>query len=108
MGRHSAPRTRAPFTSALTLAVAAALGAASGNALVPPTVTYVTQQPAAQVAEGATYPGRVAEDSPGWDCTMMGDRVCGPDNAQGAAPGLYDQGGVLLLPWSALHARPGA
>lgn len=54
------------------------------------------------VLEGAEYPGAVTEDSPGWDCTMMGNHVCGPGNAQGAPVGRYDEGGVSLPPgWAA-------
>jgi len=28
----------------------------------------------------------IEEDSPGWDCRIHGNRVCGPDNAQGVTP----------------------
>lgn len=31
----------------------------------------------------------VEEDSPAWDCRTMGNKVCGPHNAQGLAPGYY-------------------
>lgn len=41
----------------------------------------------------------IAEDSPEWDCVSMGNRVCGPDNAQGKPAGRYDDGGVLITPW---------
>jgi len=38
----------------------------------------------------------VPEDGPDWDCTMDGNRVCGPNNEQGVPAGQYDQGGVLI------------
>jgi hypothetical protein len=31
----------------------------------------------------------IEEDSPQWDCRMMGNLICGPDNAQGEKPGDY-------------------
>ena len=31
----------------------------------------------------------VEEDSPRWSCREMGNRVCGPDNAEGVEPGFY-------------------
>jgi hypothetical protein len=41
--------------------------------------------------EGFTPPG-LTEDSPGWDCRIHGNRVCGPGNDQGVAPGDYREG----------------
>lgn len=41
----------------------------------------------------------VVEDDPAWDCTTMGNRICGPSNAQGAVAGCFDEGGVLVAPW---------
>ena len=35
---------------------------------------------------------RPEEDSPEWDCTTMGNQVCGPGNPQGVAPGRYENG----------------
>ena len=29
----------------------------------------------------------IEEDSPAWDCRVDGNRICGPDNAQGVTPG---------------------
>ena len=31
--------------------------------------------------------GVIMEDESGWDCTSMGNRICGVGNAQGAIPG---------------------
>jgi Spy/CpxP family protein refolding chaperone len=39
-------------------------------------------------ASSVAAPG-LTEDSPGWDCRIHGNRVCGPGNAQGVAPGDY-------------------
>ena len=33
----------------------------------------------------------VQEDSPQWDCTTMGNRICGVGNAQGVPAGDYSQ-----------------
>jgi hypothetical protein len=33
----------------------------------------------------------VMEDSPQWDCTTMGNQVCGVGNAQGVPAGDYSQ-----------------
>jgi hypothetical protein len=39
------------------------------------------------------------EDSPDWSCVDDGNRVCGPDNANGVPAGCYDEGGVLVALW---------
>jgi len=51
------------------------------------------------------HPARnpIMEDSPDWDCTTMGNRICGPNNAQGAPAGIYDQGGVLIATFQPQH-----
>lgn len=38
------------------------------------------------------------EDDPSWNCTVDGNRICGPGNANRAAPGRYVDG-VLVDPW---------
>ena len=43
--------------------------------------------------------GVVMEDESGWDCTTMGNGICGPGNANGVPAGLYDDGGVLIDAW---------
>ncbi len=48
-------------------------------------------------------PTRIEEDSRDWDCTMMGNRICGPNNPQGAPAGIYDQGGVLIATFQPQH-----
>ena len=89
-------------TIAQRLAVGAVFGAVAagvGTLYAATLPVEGTPRPVlAAVREGATYPGAVAEDSPGWDCTMMGNRVCGPGNAQDAPAGAYDEGGVLIGP----------
>jgi hypothetical protein len=45
--------------------------------------------------------GIVEEDESGWSCVDDGNRVCGPNNAQGVPAGRYDEGGVLVDPWPA-------
>lgn len=42
---------------------------------------------------------KVEEDSPAFDCTTMGNRICGPGNSNGVPAGIYDQGGVLIAGW---------
>lgn len=44
-------------------------------------------------------PSTIQEDDPGWDCTMMGDRVCGPGNSNGVPAACYDEGGVIVALW---------
>lgn len=39
------------------------------------------------------------EDEAGWSCVDDGNRVCGPDNAEGKPAGCYDDGGVLVAVW---------
>lgn len=36
--------------------------------------------------------GVIEEDDPRWDCRTMGNRVCGPDNAQDVPAGDYTNG----------------
>ena len=45
------------------------------------------------VAVFATGPASgPTEDSPGWDCRIHGNRVCGPGNAQNVPAGDYSTG----------------
>lgn len=49
------------------------------------------------------------EDDPQWACYRDGNRVCGPDNANGAVAGCYDDGGALVALWPcARHEGTGA
>lgn len=61
-------------------------------------------------AELTAAPGAVAggpnEDDPGWSCVDDGNRICGPGNDNGVAPGCYDDGGVLEFPWPCTAWRP--
>lgn len=43
--------------------------------------------------------GVIAEDESGWDCVSMGNRICGPGNANGVPAGCFDEGGVLVAAW---------
>lgn len=47
----------------------------------------------------ATMFSPTMEDSPSWDCITMGNRICGPGNSQGVAPGCYNDGGQLVAVW---------
>lgn len=47
--------------------------------------------------------GVVDEDESGWYCVDMGNRTCGPDNPWGVPAGQYDEGGVLVTPWSQMQ-----
>lgn len=42
----------------------------------------------------------ITEDDPRWDCTTMGNQVCGPGNDDGARPGFYLDG-QWVAPWEA-------
>lgn len=68
---------------------ALATGALVGAALVPP---HAHAQP--------------NEDDPGWSCVEFGNRVCGPDNAEGKPAGCYDDGGVLFATWPCTPWQP--
>jgi hypothetical protein len=52
------------------------------------------------VGTAQAHPGH--EDEPGWDCTVDGNRVCGPGNANGVAPGCYADG-ALVTPWPVVN-----
>ncbi|OBC03354.1 hypothetical protein A5784_14035 [Mycobacterium sp. 852013-50091_SCH5140682] len=41
----------------------------------------------------------IEEDQPGWDCRTMGNRICGPDNAQGLAAACYNDQAEVVAPW---------
>ena len=41
----------------------------------------------------------IQEDSPNWSCVDDGNRICGPNNAEGQPAGCYDDGGVLVAAW---------
>jgi hypothetical protein len=45
-------------------------------AVTIPVAAFAAGMPAH--ATGSSGPERVTEDSPGWDCQTMGNRVCGP------------------------------
>ena len=70
---------------AVTLAMAA--GAAVGAMLL-----------ASPEADGAP----IQEDDAAWDCRIMGDEVCGPNNSNGVAPGWYVEG-VIFQPWPTIN-----
>lgn len=53
----------------------------------------------AQAAPAAAPASAVAEDDPAFDCRTNGNRTCGPDNADGVAPGCYVDG-QLAEAWS--------
>ena len=44
--------------------------------------------------------GRIDEDESGWSCVDNGNRTCGPGNSKGVEAGRYDEGGVLIDPWT--------
>src|SRR6266576_3959127 len=89
MPKHAAPRTRSPFWS--TLAASTAVAAIVSGAVSSVPLAHNEPQAAAQAT--------VWEDSPLWDCTMMGNHICGPGNTNGVPAGCYDQGGVMVKPW---------
>lgn len=97
MGRHSLPRARhagasRPLSRFLPYATIAVALTGATIALTHPTAT---QAPAASAAT-------ITEDSPGWDCTTMGNRQCGAHASRyvmsDGTPGGYwedDHGAVL-------------
>lgn len=75
-------------TAHAILAAGIAIGAAAGV----PAGAIISSAPA--IAAPA-----VPEDSPAFDCIFDGNRVCGPNNAQGAAAGCYNDRAALVAPW---------
>jgi hypothetical protein len=61
------------------------------NAIVAAALTY-----AAFV--GGTAGAAPLEDEPGFSCVDQGNHICGPGSD--APAGLYDEGGVLIQPWT--------
>lgn len=51
------------------------------------------------LSQAHSEPVAVSEDHPKFDCATMGNRECGPGNAQGVAAGCYDAAGVLVVAW---------
>lgn len=75
------------ITAATGLAIGLAIGIPLGAAIAP-----------ANAEPGPFITQPVQEDDPAWRCDTMGDHVCGPRNANGFTPGLYDSG-VLIASW---------
>lgn len=59
--------------------------------------------PAALATPTPTPTPTIQEDDPAWDCTRMGNLICGPGNSNGVTPGLY-QDGHLIMDWA--HLQP--
>lgn len=53
----------------------------------------------AMPAHAHADPTRVEEDSDDWDCTTMGDRVCGPNNSNHVTAGCYNDSAQLVAVW---------
>lgn len=68
-----------------TLAAGVLIGAALGIPIGP-----------ALIAQAQAAP---MEDEPGWSCVDNGNRICGPNNAEGKPAACYDDGGVIVAPW---------
>lgn len=53
-----------------------------------------------QVLDPQTHQWRdVTESDTEWSCVDDGNRVCGPQNAEGKPAACYDQGGVIVAVW---------
>lgn len=61
-------------------------------------MTRVIATIAVAFALSNAYAHATTEDDASWDCRIMGDRVCGVNNAQHVTPGLYDAHGTLIDP----------
>lgn len=64
-----------------------------------PDVPAETGRPSGPSSRTSSPKPQVQEDSAGWNCARNGNRVCGPGNPEGAKPGCY-RGGVLVVPWT--------
>lgn len=51
------------------------------------------------IAQGIRDGIQAVEDSPQWSCVDDGNRVCGPNNAEGQPAACYDDGGVIVAYW---------
>lgn len=54
---------------------------------------------AALSAPAIAHATPIQEDQIGWSCVDDGNRICGPNNAEGKPAGCYDDGGVLVAAW---------
>lgn len=54
---------------------------------------------ATALAAPAIAAAQPQEDDPGWSCVDDGNRICGPNNPQGAPAACYDEGGVIVAMW---------
>jgi hypothetical protein len=79
--------------SKTTVRLAAATGAFIGLAIGMPLGAAISHADPAQPAPV------ISEDDPGWNCTRDGNRICGPDNADGVDPGCYNEIGELVAAW---------
>ena len=72
----------------------------------PMTVAYAPE-PTAQPVQATIW-----EDSPGFNCTTMGNHICGPGNSEGLPAGCYEDlqdAGTLVVAWTRYddpHADP--
>jgi hypothetical protein len=80
-------------TTITLVAAKVALGSALalGFAMMPHAMAHEPSWHDAYAAEVGddNADGRIDENESGWDCRRMGNRICGPDNAQGVIPGDY-------------------
>lgn len=72
-----------------TLAIVAAEAVMAGGVLLAGAVGITGRAYASSTIQG---------DDPAWDCTTMGNRVCGPTNTQHVPAGLY-RDGQLIAAW---------
>ncbi len=77
MIRHAWNRTLAAATALLILALVL-LAVFAMTAAVGSTGSAAPQSVTAPVSGDDNGDGRIDEDESGWDCTAMGNRVCGP------------------------------
>lgn len=65
----------------------------AGELLPAPTTSATTSTTA-----GSTNTS-IQEDEAGWNCARNGNRICGPGNSEGATPGCY-RDGHLVISWT--------
>ena len=81
----------------MTLAIGATIAGATLYASTPAPIAVA--EPSTPVVIESDTGRPIVEDSRYWDCTVHGDRRCGPTNSNGAVPGCYGAAGVLVTPW---------
>lgn len=73
-------------------------------ARIASTIAVFASLAASSAAIASAQP--VFDDSGSFDCTTMGNHICGPGNETGVVPGIYSPEGVLITAWEDIAPNP--